>query len=225
MVLPVEIARGNHDAEVMGAPDADEAPTPDDETPAPVLGAVLAGGHGSRIGGAKAAIELCGRPLIDYPLASLAAAKIEAVVLAKEGSTLPRLDAPVWIEPTHPSHPLHGIVVALRRSRRPVLAVGCDMPFVSAELLSWLAELPPEPLVVPIAGGRAQPLLARYDPCVEAPLTRALEAGAPLHQVVAELGARPVSEEEIERFGAPQRLLFNVNTSEDLAAAEEMLRG
>ncbi len=192
-----------------------------DRTP-PMLGVVLAGGRGSRIGGPKAIVELGGRPLIDYPLAALAAAGIEAVVVAKSRTRLPPLEAPVWIEPADPSHPLNGILAAIRRSGRPVLAVGCDMPFLSGKLLSWLAGLPGE-LVVPSAGGHLQPLLACYDTSLEPQLTRALERGDPLHRALAKLDGRLVTEKEIERFGAPRRLLFNVNTPEDLALAECML--
>ncbi|MDQ3719211.1 MAG: molybdenum cofactor guanylyltransferase [Actinomycetota bacterium] len=194
-----------------------------DGTP-PALGAVLAGGRGSRMGGPKATVALSGRPLIDYPLAALAAAGIEAVVVAKSRSELPPLEAPVWVEPPGPSHPLSGILAALRRAGRPVLAVGCDMPFLSGALLSWLATLHGR-LVVPTAGGRLQPLLARYDPSLEPALARALEREDPLHRALAELDRRLVTEQEIERFGAPRRLLFNVNTPEDLILAERMLRG
>ena len=193
-----------------------------ERTPPPVLGVVLAGGRGSRIGGPKATVELGGRPLIDYPLAALAAAGIDAVVVAKSHSTLPPLEAPVWIEPPEPSHPLSGILAAIRRSRRRVLAVGCDMPFLSGELLSWLAGLPGR-LVVPVTGGHLQPLLACYEASLEPPLSRALERGEPLHRALAELDGCLVTAEEIERFGAPRRLLFNVNTPEDLAIAECML--
>ena len=189
----------------------------------PPLGAVLAGGRGSRMGNAKAAVELGSRPLIEYPLSALAAAGVEAVVVAKPDSALPPLEAPVWTEPPEPGHPLCGILAALRRSGRPVLAVGCDMPFVPGELLSWLAALPGR-LVVPSAGGRLQPLLARYDPSLEPALARALAAGSPLQRSLAELEPRCVTEEEVARFGSPRRLLFNVNSPEDLAVAERMLR-
>jgi len=186
------------------------------------LGAVLAGGGGKRIGGHKANIGLGGRPLIDYPLAALAEAGLEAVVVAKSPLQLPALEVPVWIESPEPSHPLSGILAAIRRSARPVLALGCDMPFVSAELLSWLATLPGR-LVVATAGGRLQPLLACYDPALEPALALALARGDSLHRTLAGLHRRLVSEEEIAHFGPPRRLLFNVNTPDDLATAERML--
>lgn len=171
----------------------------------------------------KATVHLGGRPLIDYPLAALAAAEVEAVVMAKRRAELPAVEATVWIEPPEPRHPLSGILAAVRRSARPVLAVGCDMPFLSADLLSWLAALPGR-LIVATAGGRLEPLLARYDPSLEPKLAPALSRGEPLHRALAELDGRLVTEEEIARFGAPGRLLFNVNTREDLALAEHMLK-
>lgn len=44
------------------------------EGAAPPLGAVLAGGRGARIGGAKATADLAGRPLISYAVAAVEAA-------------------------------------------------------------------------------------------------------------------------------------------------------
>ncbi|MGN6816529.1 MAG: molybdenum cofactor guanylyltransferase, partial [Solirubrobacterales bacterium] len=48
------------------------------------LGAVLAGGRGSRLGGAKAWVELGGRPLYSYPLAAIEAAGLDPVVCVKQ---------------------------------------------------------------------------------------------------------------------------------------------
>lgn len=188
----------------------------------PLLAAVLAGGHSRRMGTSKATVQLGGRPMIEYPLAALAAAGTEAVVVAKAHSALPRLNVPTWIEPPHPAHPLCGILAALRRSAGPVLVVGCDLPFLSARLVAWVGALPGR-LVVPSTEGFLHPLLARYDPSLEPALEEALERTEPLQRVVAGLHPRIVTEREIARFGPPERLLFNVNTRDDLALAEGML--
>ncbi len=109
------------------------------------LVAVIAGGRGRRLGGEKALVELGGRTLISYPLQAAHGAELEALVVAKRDTTLPPVHAPVLREPDQPRHPLCGVVAALQhvraagRSRRPVLVVACDMPFVSAALLGWLA--------------------------------------------------------------------------------------
>ena len=49
----------------------------------PALVAVLAGGRGERIGGAKPTRALAGRALIDYPLSAAREARLETVVVAK----------------------------------------------------------------------------------------------------------------------------------------------
>ena len=98
------------------------------------IGVVLAGGVGRRIGGDKAMVELEGRPLVLYPLAVLRAVLDEVVVVAKQSTILPPLDADVaiWLEADEPRHPLLGIVHALRCARgRPVIVVAGDMPFVT----------------------------------------------------------------------------------------------
>jgi molybdopterin-guanine dinucleotide biosynthesis protein A len=187
------------------------------------LGAVLAGGQGSRLGGAKATTELGGSPLIRYPLAELVAAGIEAIVCAKEDVRMPSLEVPVLREPLRPRHPLAGIVAALRAGEgRPLVVVACDMPFVASGLLRLLAETP-EPLVVPLVGGRLHPLLGRYEPALLPRLEAALEDEMPLRKTVESLGPHHLREPDLARFGDPGRLLFNVNDHEDLRRAEALL--
>ena len=104
------------------------------------LGAVLAGGAATRLGGAKATVELAGRPLIAYPLEALAQAGIDAVVVAKADSPLPPLEVEVVTEPDEPRHPLAGVVAALEHAGVPrSLVLPCDAPFVSPMLLRVLA--------------------------------------------------------------------------------------
>jgi molybdopterin-guanine dinucleotide biosynthesis protein A len=200
------------------------------------LGAVPAGGRGSRLGGEKAAVELAGRPLISYPLAAIAAAGLDAVVCIKPGEppppsrgsfcTLtvkkePRLEVRVLEEPLEPLHPLCGIVAALRLGR-PVVVVACDLPFVAPGLIELLAEAH-EPLMVPVLDGRLHPLLARYEPSLLPQLEAALEREGPLTRTVEALGPRLLAEDELVRFGDPRRLLFNVNNPDDLSEAEALL--
>ena len=119
---------------------------------------VLAGGLSRRMGSPKAVVPLGGRPLIAWPLAAAAEAGLEAVVVAKPGSALPPLDVPVWDEPEAPSHPLTGLVAALERAGGPVVALACDMPFVSPGLIARLAAA----RGVAAPAGEAFP--ARYEP-------------------------------------------------------------
>ncbi|MEZ5077670.1 MAG: NTP transferase domain-containing protein [Solirubrobacterales bacterium] len=185
----------------------------------------MAGGRGSRLGGRKAGAELGGRPLASHPVAALRKAGLEAAVYAKPGQELPELGAPVRCEPAQPRHPLCGIVAALRdcaATRRPLVVVACDLPFVAPALLAALAAAP-EPLVVASLGGRPQPLLGRYEPGLLPALEAALAAEEPLTGTVAALGPRLLDERELAAFGDPGRILFNVNDEADLRQARKTL--
>jgi molybdopterin-guanine dinucleotide biosynthesis protein A len=187
------------------------------------LGEVPAGGRGSRLGGAKPTVELAGRPLVSYPLAALAAAGLDAFVVAKPDTPLPaRLGIEVVAEPEQPTHPLAGIVAALRHAGRPLVVLGCDFPFAPPPLLRALAEAP-EPLVVPAPGDEPQPLVARWSPELLPRLEEALDREEPLRRTVAALEPRLVDEAELREFGDPARAFFNVNTPADLRQAERAL--
>jgi molybdenum cofactor guanylyltransferase len=170
------------------------------------LVAVLAGGAGRRMRAPKPLAALRGRPLIAWPLAAAHAAGLEAVVLAKAETPLPPLDVPVWLEPDAPQHPLLGIVTALERSGRDVVAVGCDQPWLPPDLLARLAATPGA-----AAPAGPAPLPARYPHAALEELRAALAAEAPLRRTLAALG--PV---ELE---ADATSLAGLNTPEELAAA------
>jgi molybdopterin-guanine dinucleotide biosynthesis protein A len=178
----------------------------------PPLVAVLAGGAGRRMGAPKATALLGGRPLIAFPLAAAAAAGLETVVVAKAGTPLPELGVPVWEEPREPRHPLLGIVTALERAGRDVLAVGCDQPFVTSALLSALASVEGPATVT--AG---DPLPARWPHAALADLRAALAAEAPLRRALAALDPATLD------VPGAQRLVAGVNTPAELAAAERSL--
>jgi molybdopterin-guanine dinucleotide biosynthesis protein A len=83
-----------------------------------MVGVILAGGTGSRMGGGKAARELAGRPLIAYPAAALQAVCERVAIVAKPRADLPQLEGvELWDdEPAEPRHPLTGIVHALEKA-------------------------------------------------------------------------------------------------------------
>jgi molybdenum cofactor guanylyltransferase len=189
---------------------------------APVV-AVLAGGLSRRMGAAKAAVELAGRPLISYPLRAAAEAGLPALVVAKSDSELPPLQAPIVREPDSPRHPLCGVLAALRHAGgRAVLAVACDMPFLSARLLAWMAEMG-EATVVTV-DGRTQPLPALYSQATRPALEQALARGDSLRAALALARARAIDEHELRGSGDLRRMFFSVNDASDLRLAEGWLR-
>lgn len=193
----------------------------------PAIVAVLAGGRGERLGGRKPAAVLAGRPLVCHPLQAAADAGLESVVVAKPDTPLPPLGGVVLLEPDGRRHPLAGVVAALRFAARgrhsSVLVVGCDMPFVTAPMLRFMASL-----AGPVAcrvQGRVQPLPARVPVGGLSLLEQALDDGSSLRSAFVELSPRLLDEEDLARFGDPARLCLSVNDPADLQAAAEWLEG
>jgi molybdenum cofactor guanylyltransferase len=191
------------------------------QDPSHPIGVVLAGGRGERIGGAKATVELRGKPLVCYPLEALQSVLEDVVVLAKCDTKLPSLPGvTVWIEPDASQHPLVGISHAIALAAgRPVVICAADLPFVTPAAVRLIAEADSRgaPAVIASSGGLTQPLLGRYGPEVPGMLggaTRLTELR--LQPAIAALG--PV----IVELGDPDAL-FNVNTPDDLLQAAAML--
>ncbi len=185
-----------------------------------VIGVVLAGGSGSRIGGAKATAQLDGQALISYPLAAALGALSSVAVVAKDGVELPQLDQRVelWIEPDEPRHPVIGVIEALRRAEgRAVLIIACDLPLLTSEVVALIASADAEGSVAVLASaaGRPQPLLARYQPAALALLEKFDTDGAMTEQVMALL---PTLVE------VPAEASFNVNDLEQLKEVSRRLR-
>jgi molybdopterin-guanine dinucleotide biosynthesis protein A len=182
-----------------------------------VIGALLAGGAGRRLGrSSKPAALLGGRPLISYPVAALAAVCDRVAVVCKRGTPLPELPGTErWEEPDEPRHPLTGIVHALETTGGPVLVCAADMPFVTADACrTLLGAGGSAPAVVATAGGILQPTFGLYAPAAldvlrqapaDAPLTRTVEA---LHPV---------------RVALPQAIVRSIDTPAELADAEALV--
>src|SRR4051794_3867329 len=183
-----------------------------------MIGAVLAGGRGRRLGGSKPAVQLAGRPLAFYAAAALAGVCDRVALVSKPHSELPDLPGVErWNEPEEPHHPLTGIVHALERAGGPVLVCAADMPFVTTDALRTLlqgAGGAEAPAVVAVADGVLQPVLGLYAPAALDTLREA-EADAPLTEAVEAL--------DPARVALPPALVCSIDTPEELAEAEERL--
>jgi len=165
------------------------------------------------MGGDKALVRLAGRPLISYPLQAASAAGLHALVVAKRSTRLPPLDAPVLLEPEEPTHPLLGVITALEQ-RPAVIALPCDMPFVSPADLAALAAMPQELATL----CRDQPFPCLYRRAVLPQLRDALHENRSMRSTHAH--APRVHE---GTSSADSQAPRSINTPQDLAAAEEWL--
>jgi molybdopterin-guanine dinucleotide biosynthesis protein A len=99
----------------------------------------------------------------------------------------------------------------------PVLVVATDLPRLTQGLLPWLARYPSPDSVVPVSGGRPQPLCARYS---AADLRAAHElwatGGRAMHALLAAVRPRLVSEDEWVRAAGDAAALADADTPADL---------
>ncbi|WP_313901485.1 molybdenum cofactor guanylyltransferase MobA [Methylobacterium sp. J-070] len=195
-----------------------------------ILGLILAGGLGRRMGGVdKPLMRLGGRTLLDRVVARLAPQCDAGLVLSANGDPDRFAGFPGPVLPdTVPGlpGPLAGLLAGLdfAAARDPdvthVLSVPGDAPFLPADLAVRLgAALAAAPIALAASGGRAHYTVALWPVGLRQDLRRALverderRVGA----FIARHGAAVVE------WPIPQADPFlNVNTPEDLAAAEDL---
>lgn len=161
----------------------------DDASAGLVVGVVLAGGEGRRLGGNKPLCELAGTPLLLHAIAPFVRAGLPVVVAAKPSSGLREALAGavrVVEEPEHPRHPLAGVAQALATLDAEAIVVSaCDMPFVPPRLIGWLASRAGVAAVE--EDGSLRPFPARWPRSALGAVLRALRAGSSVRQTLARL--------------------------------------
>ena len=175
-----------------------------------MIGAVLAGGSGKRMGGvSKAMLELDGQPLAVHVATVLAEACDRVALVCKPDTAVPKIaGVERWDEPAEPRHPLTGIVHALERAGEPVLVCATDMPWVTADACRSLLDAALGGVAaVAAAEGELCPVFGVYAPDALAAL-QAAPPDAPLRETVDALD--PV------RVALPPALLRSVNEPADL---------
>jgi len=188
--------------------------------------AILAGGRATRFGGQnKGALIVDGRTILARQLAELAPLAGDLMLVGARAQAPHGLRAIADIVPG--CGPLGGIHAALSEARgSAVLVVGCDMPYVTAAFAAFLFSCADEGdalVVVPRSGDRLHPLCAVYSrACVDAVARLLAERTLALHTLIDSIPARVVGEEEMLPFGAPSRLLANVNTPAEYAGLEAL---
>ncbi|MDQ7842264.1 MAG: molybdenum cofactor guanylyltransferase [Armatimonadota bacterium] len=194
---------------------------------ADVSGIILAGGRSRRLGRDKRDVIVGGVALLDRAVA-LCAPLVDGLLIVAREAGPPRRGVPVVADEISDRGPMAGVLTGLRRSRHPrMLVIPVDMPLLTAEFLRFLIRIAPEAeITVPRWERGIEPLVAVYTRSCLGPLADALARGATaLHAFIQSAGrsVRFVDASEIAPFGRPERLFFNINTAEEVAAAEAML--
>jgi len=196
------------------------------------VGAILAGGGATRLGGArKGLLHVGGQRIVDRVAVALAPATSEILLVANDPDARGWLpDARVVGDVRAGCAALGGLHAALAHAAGAVLVVAWDMPFVSPVLLARLAEIGQAgaatlDAVVPAVRlatdvERPEPLCAYYAPSCLAAVDRRLDRGERrVAGFLAELRVHYLKGAELAAYGDPHVLFANVNTRDDLARA------
>jgi molybdopterin-guanine dinucleotide biosynthesis protein A len=170
----------------------------------------------------KALIPFEGRPLIAHIAETLGTVLPDRLVVTSTPEPYAFLGLPTVPDDFAEGGALGGIYSGLRAaSGDAALVVACDMPFLSGELLAYLAGRAGEAdVVVPEGGGELQTLHAVYAKACLPAMARRLRAGE-----LRVIGFFPdvrvlrVPAAVVGRFADPDVVFTNVNTPADLVRA------
>ncbi len=193
-----------------------------------VVGAVLAGGRGRRVGGDKQSLVIAGQTLAHRAVDALHALGLEIAFVLRPGQPEPSAaqGSSILRDEIDGAGPVGGLQALLRwLPVEWVLVVPCDQPFLERELLRGLLAQPKGDVDV-VVGQPAdllEPLPGLYRRTCLPAVERALAHGnRSMRDLLASLRVRAVSEASLRRWD-PQLLSYvNVNTPADLARARSL---
>jgi molybdopterin-guanine dinucleotide biosynthesis protein A len=198
-----------------------------------VRGYVLAGGASARFGRDKALVEIDGKPMITRMCELLADVAYEVHVVAAPGKY-----ASLGIESVADrwpgDGPLGGIITALMSAaetdagREWNLMIGCDMPFLTREWLSYLAAralASQGQVVTPRSKQGLEPLCACWRTSGAGKLQCAFDDGVrKVTEAMKHLNMEVLDETHWKRFDSAGRLFWNMNTPADYDEARRILK-
>ena len=183
------------------------------------LGAILAGGHSSRMGQEKALILWRGQTLISRVIGALREALGEVLIVGRDPGWGQAEGSPCIPDDEPDLGPLGGLRTALHHSGgRPVFLAGCDMPLLVPEAVRLVASLLEDyDAAIPSIGGRLQPVHAIYSPACLTTADELLHTSRrSMHGMVKLIRVRIITEDELRSVDSTLQSCWSVNTPDDL---------
>lgn len=188
--------------------------------------ALLAGGAGRRIGGGKPHRLLGGTRLLDRALTTARSIAAPTILVVREPGQVDGFAGTVVLDTPGIAGPLAGLFSALAWAADAgadrVLTLPCDMPFLPADLYPRLESALTKEVGAAVAasGGRLHPVCALWRTTATPTLARRASEGRLSLRGLGEAVGCAVVDWSIDQ-GDP---FININTAEDMAAAETTLR-
>jgi len=189
---------------------------------------ILAGGKSSRLGRNKALQVIGRRSLIQWVIDRVSVLSTEIIIATAHGEAIPFSSAVAvkTVADIYPERgPLAGIHAGLMASSSSrAVVVSCDIPFVSVDLLEYMAKMCPAfDIIIPRIKDKIEPLCAVYSRGCLAPIQKLLEQDErQIRKLFRMVKVRYVEEDEINRFDPEHLSFFNVNSEADLEKARKL---
>ena len=188
-----------------------------------VSAAILGGGRATRFGGRdKSALVVGGRSILERQIAELS--QLTTDILLVGGHAVDRRLRAVP-DRVPGRGPLGGLHAALTDAKwETTVVIACDMPYITAPLLAYLAALAREAdAAVPRTARGYHPLCAAYRrTCLEPAARRLADGRLTMIELLNDIQLRAVMPDELDRFGEHDRLLTNLNTPAEHSRLETL---
>jgi FdhD protein len=185
---------------------------------------ILAGGKSTRMGQDKVAVQFQGEPLLLRAAHVLEEVFSEVIVVTNQEIPFEIPGAILTRDATPYQGPLGGISAGLRASSHPVnFAIAVDMPFISSQVIDYLAGLTDEAdVVMPRTVDGLEPLFAFYNkrclPVIDETLAR---GDRKIVAILPQVSVRIVGYPEIADLDGADTTFININTERELEKAEK----
>lgn len=129
-----------------------------------ITGIILAGGQSSRMQSDKALLKLGGKTVIEVVADKMKKIFSDVLISTNDINNYKYLNLPIIKDTYTRKGPLAGIHAALKySSTEKNFIISCDMPFVSSELINFIAAYNSDKkIILPEAEGRSQQLCGIY---------------------------------------------------------------
>jgi molybdopterin-guanine dinucleotide biosynthesis protein A len=190
--------------------------------------AISAGGKSSRMGTDKAFVNILGKPLIEHLIERVAdVGQEETILITNRLADYAHLTLPMYKDVLPDKGSLGGIYSAIHHSTHPyTLVLACDMPFVSTDLLRYMAALRAGDqfdVIVPRVDGYPEGLHALYSHDCLGPIRKRLDANElKVISFYDDVRVRYLDEEEYRTFNEKGLAFYNVNTPQELKEARKL---
>jgi molybdopterin-guanine dinucleotide biosynthesis protein A len=190
-----------------------------------IAAVILAGGQGSRMGGAKPLRILGAKSLLDRAIARARPWSDALAIAVRDESQLGKAGLALVLDEPGIEGPLGGLVAALRFAGasgcEAALTIPADMPFLPDDLADRLAaSIDKKGAAIASSGGHLHPVCGLWRIEVLDEVADYLQSGRRSLKGLAEA----VGYAAVEWPAGPADPFFNINSIEDLAAAERRLR-